>query len=151
MAYHKKVGRKPKYSAVLRDKIINNIRNGRTQEDTAYLVGIQPQTLSKWKSEKPEFHEAIKTAEAQQFKKTENSLLKHGKHSWQALAWWLERRRSDVYSLKTSVGLASGSGVQIAIISGGYVPPALLEKQPLQGITGPNGAKQLDKPEAKQG
>ena len=114
------------------------LREGLFREDSARLAGITTKTLYDWFKKYPTVVRMVEDAEAWNKRSWTKLIQKHAKHSWQAMAWLIERRHEQ-YSPKASFGLGSGSGVQIAIIGGGYTP----EKQPLQSITGPSEAKQL--------
>ena len=51
--------------------------------------------------QKPEFSEAIKTAEAK-CKKFHIGIIKRAaEKTWQAAAWWLERKHSEEFGLKS--------------------------------------------------
>ena len=148
MATLKNTRRTSKYNPETIRVIVKFLREGLFREDSARLAGITPKTLYDWIKKYPGMLNTIEDAESWNKRHITKLIEKHAKRSWQAMAWLAERRHSE-YSPKASLGLGAGNGVQIAIISGGYTPPTLQEKQPLQGIIEPSEAKQLDKPEAK--
>ena len=54
---------------------------------------------------------------------TETSEVTSHEFSWQAAAWWLERRRSKDFKLNTGADITS-SGEQLPVITFNVVPPA---------------------------
>ena len=132
-----------KYSNLIVSKIYKNLREGNTQEDSARLAGISVETYHNWLKRYQEFKNGVEANESINKKKTLKLLQKHGKKSWQALAWWLERRFYGDYMAKSSTKIEGNGGVQIAIVSGGYIPQ-LSSKQPLQVNTEAGGVSRHD-------
>ena len=62
------------------------------------MEGISYETYRIWQTEKPVFSVAIKKAEAECKVARIQTILKASEKSWQAAAWWLERRCPDEYS-----------------------------------------------------
>jgi hypothetical protein len=117
-----KLGRKPKYSQALIDKLVRVVLAGGNKVDAARIVGIEPETLSRWLSRYPELSQEIEGASARHRLKLVKLMFKHGKKNHQALAWLLERVHGDIYGSKA--GYTGSGGVQIQIIQGGYMPVA---------------------------
>ena len=61
------------------------------------MEGISYETYRTWQTEKPVFSVAIKKAEAECKAARIATILKASEKSWQAAAWWLERRCPDEY------------------------------------------------------
>ena len=61
------------------------------------MEGISYETFRTWQTEKSVFSVAIKKAEAECKVARIQTILKASKKSWQAAAWWLERRCPDEY------------------------------------------------------
>ncbi len=61
------------------------------------MEGISYETFRTWQSEKSVFSVAIKKAEAACKVARIQTILKASDKSWQAAAWWLERRYGDEY------------------------------------------------------
>lgn len=116
-----------KYSNEIVSEITNYIRAGNTQHDAAVLAGISDETFHVWKREKSDFSEALKKAE--QVCKSRNIAIiqKAAEKTWQAAAWWLERKYHQEFALKNIQELVGKDGqpLQISIkldMAGGYVP-----------------------------
>ena len=90
-----------KYSNEITEEICRYLQAGNNQHDSAVLAGISEETFYTWKKEKAEFSEAIKKAE--QICKSRNIayVQKAAEKTWQAAAWWLERKYHDEFALKT--------------------------------------------------
>ena len=92
-----------KYSQELTAEICKYLKAGNNQEDSAILSGISEETFYKWQREKdsdgepnaeyhPEFTEAIKAAERECKARNIAFIQQAASKSWQAGAWFLERR-----------------------------------------------------------
>jgi len=91
------MARPTKLTPDVRDRIATMIQAGAYAEQAARAAGISSSTYYSWmeRGERPfsEFSETIKTAEAV----AEQQRVQHIHHAadagtWQAAAWWLERR-----------------------------------------------------------
>jgi len=71
--------------------IFGAIRDGLTQRDAATLAGISEDTLSLWKRDS-EFSEQIRQKEIECKRRHIRNIQNAGERSWQASAWWLERK-----------------------------------------------------------
>src|SRR3990167_4887970 len=101
-----------KYSKEIVDELCKYVRAGNTHLDSAILSGISEETFYKWKREKtkdgspnPDYHiqfsEALKKAEQECKARNIAIIQRAADKSWQAAAWYLERRYHDQYALKT--------------------------------------------------
>lgn len=61
------------------------------------MEGISYETFRTWQTEKSAFSVALKKAEAECKAARIQTILKASEKSWQAAAWWLERRCPDEY------------------------------------------------------
>lgn len=91
-----KLKRRPTKDTPERRKVIlSALAQGNTRTATCAVAGITLETLACWARSDPEFSVALRESEA----KAELAALKTIKNampmSWQAAAWWLERRRPD--------------------------------------------------------
>ena len=136
-------GRPSKYNPEVVRVMVKFLREGLFRNDSARLSGISVQTMLDWIKKHPSFLKEIEDAESWNKRSWTKIIAKHAKRSWQAMAWLAERRH-DEYSAKSPAQLASPNGVQIAIISGGYVPPVLVSNQPIQVTTGASVDKSLE-------
>jgi hypothetical protein len=87
----KKRGPKPKYEdPKIIKPLLQAIEDGLTETDACHLVGIDPDTLRRWKA-KEEICGAIKSAIARG-KHHHIKRIKAGDQGWQSSAWFLERK-----------------------------------------------------------
>ena len=91
-----------KYSAGIVQEICKYLRAGSSQKDSAILSGIGEDTFYRWMKQKPkaEFSEPIKKAELECKGKNIAIIQLAAEKTWQAAAWYLERRYHDEYALK---------------------------------------------------
>lgn len=73
------------------------LKKGCSFKDACAMEGISYETFRTWQSEKSAFSVAIKKAEAECKVARIQTVLKASDKSWQAAAWWLERRCPDEY------------------------------------------------------
>ena len=93
-------GRPPKITQQIQDSICSAIRGGSFMETAAAYGGISKDTLYAWMrlgargegEEYVKFSDAIKRALAESEVQGIAQIRAHGKESWQAVAWYLERR-----------------------------------------------------------
>ncbi len=74
------------------------LRKGCSYKDACAMEGISYETFRTWEREKSVFSVALKKAEAECKVARIATILKASEKSWQAAAWWLERRCPDEYS-----------------------------------------------------
>ena len=90
------VSRPTKLSAEVQEQICNMIRAGNDQETAARIANVHPGTFYRWmQDERPayrEFREAVEKAHAQAEAGNVTIIVKAAERTWQAAAWWLERR-----------------------------------------------------------
>lgn len=92
------MARKSKYTPDTVERIVQAIGQGATYELAAAYGGISYQTFNEWVKAKPEFSEAIKSAEGQAAVKWLAKIEKAASNgAWQAAAWKLERRYPHEY------------------------------------------------------
>jgi transposase-like protein len=84
-----------KYSKDVSEKICALVSQGNYQKVAAACVGISEDTFYKWIKRYPEFAESLKKADALAEAKRVQTILKAGNESWQAAAWYLERKHAD--------------------------------------------------------
>lgn len=107
-----------KFNEEIVKEICGYLRAGNTQKDSALLSGITEKTFYEW-MKKSEFSEPIKKAEQECKARNIAIIQKAAEKTWQAAAWYLERRYHDEYALK-SVMEHQGSGdkpLEIRIVS----------------------------------
>ncbi len=84
-----------KYSKDKINEICMYVARGATNADACLLTDISEKTFYEWKQTKSEFCEALKKAAAQG-KQTHIDAITFEK-SWQAHAWWLERKHPEEF------------------------------------------------------
>lgn len=97
-----------KYSEEIIKEIITLIESGATNKEAAILASVSEETFYKWKRSKladgapnpeyhPEFPELLKKASIKRKVAMVNRILSAAKKSWQAAAWYLERKYNSEY------------------------------------------------------
>ena len=102
------MGRKTKLNPQLQERICQLISAGNYIRTACQAVGISGQTYINWmkrgeKSQKGsyfEFFEAVKKAEAQAIARNVAVIQSAAKETWQAAAWWLERKHPQDWGKK---------------------------------------------------
>lgn len=114
-------GRPTKYNEKMRDALVNWIRAGNTYTDACRMEGIAYETFLQWQRKYPEFVEALEKADALCKATRIATILAASQESWQAAAWWLERRFKDDYALKTvhdvNLPITEGVGNALQVVS----------------------------------
>jgi hypothetical protein len=91
-----------KYSPEIIKEICKYVEQGSFHEDAALLAGIAESTFYEWKK-KGEFSEALKKAELKCKQRNIQHIQKAAKTTWQAAAWWLERKHQEQFGLKQKI------------------------------------------------
>lgn len=91
-----------KYGPEMTHEIVTYLQNGNGRVDTCHLVGISYETFTQW-MKLPEFSESIKKAESTCKARNIAIVQKAAITSWQAAAWWLERKYPQEFALKARV------------------------------------------------
>ncbi len=104
------MGRNTKYSPQMQAALCQWLKKGCSFKDACAMEGISYETFRTWQGEKSVFspvgHSSLQRAKADvAIKKAEieckvariQTTLKASDKSWQAAAWWLERRYGDEY------------------------------------------------------
>ncbi len=130
MAPTQKLHKNDKFNTRTLEVIERLIREGNSKETSARLAQIAPQTLYNWMERHKGVLERVEEAEESNVRSLSKLMLRHGKRTWQALAWYMERRYPKRFA-QQSATLIQGNrdGIQIAVIQGGYDPKALRERQ----------------------
>jgi hypothetical protein len=116
-----------KYSSEMVDEICKYLRAGNNISDTCSLVGINDDTFYDWKKNKPEFSDALKKAENECKARNIAIIQKAAEKSWQAAAWWLERRYNSEFALKSVQEFTGKDGQPLQFtykvdLAGGFLP-----------------------------
>lgn len=92
-----------KYSPEIIKEIHDNLELGLTITDVCDLVGISRETFYEWRDDPSKIDitdESVKKAELACKRRNIGIIQNAARRSWQAAAWWLERKFSDEYATK---------------------------------------------------
>ena len=103
----KKRGRKCTYSLEKADLIIKYLEAGNTKKASYEALGIDAMTFYRWVQKYENFANRIKEAEARAEIRNVAIINKAAQTSWQASAWWLERRRKEDYGKKEQLDVTT--------------------------------------------
>ena len=93
-----------KYTPELVSELIKYIEAGNYQKTACEAVGLGETTFYEWMKEKPEFAESIKKAKSKAIARNVMIIQKAAQTSWQAAAWFLERKDYERWGRKELVG-----------------------------------------------
>ena len=95
-------GRPSKKRDATKEAILASLRQGATRTAAAEAAGVHRNTFARWIEDDEAFCGAVKKAEAECEMAAVNVVRGAWLDgTWQAAAWWLERRRRDEYAQKT--------------------------------------------------
>ena len=103
-----------KFSPELVAEICGYLETGNNRTDSCVLAGISRDTLYEWIKTKPDISDAIKKAELICKKNHIENIQKASIKSWQASAWWLERKHHEEFGLRNKLDSQSTSEVSVA-------------------------------------
>ena len=125
------MSRRTKLTPEVQQGIIRTLRLGNSRKDSALYAGISEQTFYSWmkrgrEGESPfvEFLEEVEKAESAACIKNVAVIQKAAQVTWQAAAWWLERKRPDEWGRKqrVDIGAEKGQAMEVVVKIGGKVP-----------------------------
>lgn len=96
-----------KYGPEKTKEIAGYLAKGHTRTDSCILADIHYDTFCEW-MKKPEFSDTIKKAELVSKDKHIAIIQKAADKTWQAAAWWLERKHRDEYAVRKEVTGSNG-------------------------------------------
>jgi hypothetical protein len=97
------VGRTSKRTPALVDALCRLLSAGATRRAACAQVGIHHDSFYAWLERDPTFSDAIQKAESDAELRFTAIVAQAAADSWQAAAWWLERRRPDDYGRRERV------------------------------------------------
>lgn len=101
------MARPTKYTRARAATICEAIKDGNTRKVAAALAGIGESTMFDWMARFQSFRTAIEKAEAEaEAAHVANVKREADDGTWQASAWWLERRRRDDWGKRVTLDLA---------------------------------------------
>ena len=105
-----KAGRPSKHTPEVVARIVQAIATGNTRRHSCAYGGISEDAFSAWLKTKPDFAAAIKKAEADAVVRNVAIIEQAARITWQAAAWWLERRYPDDYAKRERLEHSSPGG-----------------------------------------
>jgi hypothetical protein len=119
--------RRTKLTERTKDDIVKALKAGNSRRDSALYAGISEQTFYSWMSRgrdgEPlyaEFLEAVEKAEAQSVVRNVAIIQRAAEETWQAAAWWLERKRPDDWGPRQRMDIgADQDALEVIVKIGG--------------------------------
>lgn len=100
-------GRPSKLTPEVQQRVLQAIAGGNTKKDAAAYAGVGYRTLEAWLADQrpafQQFQQAVAQKEAEAVVRNVTLIQKAAADTWQAAAWWLERRRPDDWGRKERV------------------------------------------------
>lgn len=91
--------------------LLTALRSGNTRRTAASYAEISHETFYRWFNEDVTFHDAVEKAEADAEARAVAIVIRAAQGgTWQAAAWWLERRRQNDYALHSKVEVSGPDG-----------------------------------------
>lgn len=116
-------GRPSKRTDDARERLLKAIRRGNTFRDACLCAGISEDTFANWRRSNSDFSDAVKRAEAEAVMRNVAIVQEAAKKTWQAAAWWLERRYPSDWALWHRVehsGRVEGQAGEASVVI--YIP-----------------------------
>lgn len=109
------MSRQTKYNEDRHNRIVDALRAGNTRRAASWAGGIDPDTFGIWLRRFPAFSEAVKAAEADAELAMVQRVRTAADESWQAAAWWLERKMKQDWSARQEQVGADGGAVRVIV------------------------------------
>ena len=122
MADQRRAGRPTKYEPDVAKAILGAIELGVPFRHAVAYGGISESTFGRWRKQYADFDDAIKAAEARAVMGRLGRIRRAEDESWQAAAWWLERRYPQEFGRTVqdvNVGGQPDNPVPIVIVKRG--------------------------------
>ena len=122
------MSRTTKLNSRVQNTIVKCLKDGNTRNDSALYAGISHTTFYNWlergrQGEEPflAFLEAVEKAEAQAVVSKVAIIKEAAEETWQAAAWWLERKRPDDWGRRQrmDIGTSQEQPMKITVQIGG--------------------------------
>jgi len=115
MASQPTAGRPTKYTPPTVAKITDALRGGNTRRASCAAAGIDQTTFANWLKEYSDFSYAVEKAEGEAELRNLAVIQDATKTTWQAAAWWLERKHKAEWSSRVEQTGADGSPVKVIV------------------------------------
>ena len=97
------------------DRVLQGIKLGLPFVHACARAGISQDTFARWRKRSADFAEEVKKAEAEAIARNVTLIQKAAGTSWQAAAWWLERRHPQDFARTERLHHAGAEGKEIKI------------------------------------
>ena len=108
-------GRPTKYSDDVVKHITDALRGGNTRRASCAAGGISQETFARWLADNADFMDAVEKAEGEAEMRNLAVIQDATKTTWQAAAWWLERKHKAEWSSRVEQTGADGSPVKVIV------------------------------------
>ena len=108
-------GRPTKYSPQVVQRLTDALRGGNTRRASCAVADVSQDSLALWLRIYPEFAEAVEKAEGKAEAKMVSIIRDASETTWQAAAWWLERKHKQEWSSRVEQTGADGSPVKVIV------------------------------------
>jgi hypothetical protein len=99
-------GRPSKHTPEREQRLLDALRAGNTRKAACHYAGISEEALARWLRASVDFVDAVQKAESDAEVRMVAEIAQAARGStWQAAAWWLERRRPDDFGRRDRVDI----------------------------------------------
>ena len=97
------------------DRLLQGIKLGLPFVHACARAGISEDTFARWRKQSADFAESVKNAEAEAIARNVALVQKAAGRSWQAAAWWLERRHPKDFARTERLQHGGPEGKEITL------------------------------------
>ena len=108
-------GRPTKYSPEVVKRLTDALRGGNTRRASCAVAGIDQTTLANWLKQYSDFSYEVEKAEGEAEARNLAVIQDATKTTWQAAAWWLERKHKAEWSSRVEQTGADGQAVKVIV------------------------------------
>ena len=108
-------GRPTKYTEQTVAKLLEALRGGNTRRASCAAGNISQETFARWLADNADFVDAVEKAEGEAELRNLAVIQDATKTTWQAAAWWLERKHKAEWSSRVEQTGADGSPVKVIV------------------------------------
>lgn len=106
---------KTKYTEERTTRIIQALRAGNTRKAACHYATVSVDAFAVWLKRYPEFSDAVAKAEADAEIRNVAVIQRAAEATWQAAAWWLERKMKADWSSRVESTGPNGSAQRIIV------------------------------------
>lgn len=108
-------GRPTKYNQQCVERITDALRGGNTRRASCAAGNISQETFARWLAEYSDFVDAVEKAEGDAELRNLAVIQTASQTTWQAAAWWLERKHKADWSSRVEQTGADGQPVKVIV------------------------------------